>query len=343
MATAKSDDESEERSDPVTQERPGVYGHVLGAARRRGQARAESGEMAIENVAAREPITVPGETVELDQFRPSDLELTDTRDSSETGLGSENTNHRADLMVVSLPAPPRVPNLTRAGEPLSELLSASLLDAPHSLRPDSLPVRSGPSWLLLGCVAVCSFIIAAAGVVALREPAASQSAPPLTVQPLVGPQPEEPSGFARYAAEDAAKQAALAAKQAAEQAARQQNVPIALPATESGRALSARVPEAALLQEQAVGSSLARPSARFDAAGRADVASVEGSRRARRRARTEHAPSVEQPVALSEPAASAAPPEVTAQAASVESAAPVAPAAEPTVAPDELPPNPYAQ
>lgn len=220
MATAKSDEDGEQRPHPLSQERPGVYVHHVGSSRRRGAGRAESGEITIEAASA-EPITVPGETVEIEQIRESGVHLEGDATQGREG-SSENTNHRADLMIVNLPAPPRVPSVGLSGSPLPEQRSASLLDAPQSLRPDTYAPRRGPSWLLLGCVAALSAIIAAAVVVALRQPVEPQETRVVAPEPAVEASPAAPSGFARYAAEDEARQRAaqLAAEEARAEAER---------------------------------------------------------------------------------------------------------------------------
>jgi hypothetical protein len=89
---------------------------------------------------------------------------------------AENTNHGTDLLAMSIPPPPRLPSFTGLEreidtEPPSPLeRSASLLDAPYSLRPapESTPAAR-PSFTLLAFVAAFSAIIVTAGLVALRD------------------------------------------------------------------------------------------------------------------------------------------------------------------------------
>jgi hypothetical protein len=100
---------------------------------------------------------------------------------------SENTNDRPDLLGVSIPPPPRLPSFSSSIKPEREIAtdppahSASLLDAPHSLRPGAeFTPAARPSNTLLAFVGVCSAIIVMAGLVALRdvtksEPAASSA------------------------------------------------------------------------------------------------------------------------------------------------------------------------
>jgi hypothetical protein len=104
--------------------------------------------------------------------RPVDFESMRTREAA-----SENTNDRPDLLGVSIPPPPRLPSFTRLERdietdppPALPLSGASLLDAPHSLRPgpESTPAAR-PSFTLLAFVAAFSAIIVSAGLVALRE------------------------------------------------------------------------------------------------------------------------------------------------------------------------------
>jgi hypothetical protein len=103
--------------------------------------------------------------------RPVDFDSLRAREAE-----SENTNDRPDLLGMSLPPPPRLPSFSSplraerdiATDPPAH--SASLLDAPHSLRPsaESTPAARSSSTLLF-FVAVFSAIIVMAGMVALRE------------------------------------------------------------------------------------------------------------------------------------------------------------------------------
>jgi len=307
MATAKGDEDSEQRPHPLAQDRPGVYVHMVGSPRRRGAARAESGEIAVE-ASRNEPITVPGETVESEIVRQSGVSFEGAGLAADPP--SENTNDRPELMAVSLPAPARVPNMTLSGQPLPEAPSASLLDAPHSLRPDTRPSpRSGPSWPMLGLVGTLSAIIAAAAVVALRQPVAKQPVEAQLVQPPpADEQVEQPSGFARYAADHAARQEA--AQEAAAQAAK------------NASTISAAAPA---------------PNA---------VPQTTATTRVRTAKPAAVAPAVAQPAAVAPADAPSSPAEPASQPA-VANADPAAPAPEPAPADSDsdgpLPPNPYEQ
>jgi hypothetical protein len=211
MATAKSDDDGDDRQPhPLAQNRPGVYVQVVGTPRKR---KAERARLDVEAASAAPPAESAGPAresladgeqrssgVEPSPRVPSagapeqvsgtrSLEPEARRDYSfgsaaphsaapvelvtAPGAGSENTNHRADLMKV--PGPPRMPSISLSGAPLPpKQQGASLLDAPRSLRPDSLPTEKKTSWALLAFVATLSAIITAAAVVAVRE----RSGPP---------------------------------------------------------------------------------------------------------------------------------------------------------------------
>lgn len=103
--------------------------------------------------------------------RPVDFESLRTRQAE-----SENTNDRPELLGMSIPPPPRLPSFSSPAKSEREIAtdppahSASLLDAPHSLRPmaDSTPAARS-STTLLAFVGVFSAIIVMAGLVALRE------------------------------------------------------------------------------------------------------------------------------------------------------------------------------
>jgi hypothetical protein len=216
MATAKSDDEAEERQPhPLAQNRPGVYVQVVGTPRKRKaeQARREA-DAASAPPQAEQVLSYGQELPEQDTARPSGVESSARAHAASaeqfgapesfgaaprreepsgfgsraeahgsrsapavevmaavSGADSENTNHRADLMKV--PGPPRMPSISLSGAPLpAKEMGASLLDAPRSLRPDSLPSEKKTSWALLAFVATLSAIITAAAVVAVREKSA---------------------------------------------------------------------------------------------------------------------------------------------------------------------------
>jgi hypothetical protein len=245
MATAKSDDEAEERQPhPLAQNRPGVYVQVVGTPRKRKAERARrEADAASAPPQAEQALSYGQESPEQDTARASGVEpnarthaasgeqlggaesfgaaprreepsgfgsRAEARPSHSapaveamavSGAGSENTNHRADLMKV--PGPPRMPSISLSGAPLpAREAGASLLDAPRSLRPDSLPTEKKTSWALLAFVATLSAIITAAAVVAVREksaPAALDARGPAPAQKIdqargsVGPQQVEPA------------------------------------------------------------------------------------------------------------------------------------------------------
>jgi hypothetical protein len=215
MATAKSDDDADERQPhPLAQNRPGVYVQVVGTPRKRKAERARrEAEVASAPPQAEQELAHGRESPDQDTARPSGVEpnarthaaaAPEQRAGSESfgagarreepsgfgsrasrsaptvevtgvsGPDSENTNHRADLMRV--PGPPRMPSISLSGAPLpAQEAGASLLDAPRSLRPDSLPAEKKTSWALLAFVATLSAIITAAVVVAVREKSAPEA------------------------------------------------------------------------------------------------------------------------------------------------------------------------
>jgi hypothetical protein len=145
-----------------------------------------SSEPPPERVADAQPAALEAdETEEEDDGRKSGERPVDSESMRAREAASENTNHSAALMGLSIPPPPRLPSFARAERDIDTdppLHSASLLDAPHSLRPapESTPAAR-PSVTLVAFVAVFSAIIVSAGLVALRELASDDSPKSATV------------------------------------------------------------------------------------------------------------------------------------------------------------------
>jgi hypothetical protein len=238
MASLSSDDDdSEDRSHPLAQERPGVYVQVVSPRRKRERRSVpqEAAKPAVNPQPASRVTPVPegrisavGEVISSAQdgalgsvlesaldaqprtsrprFDPR-VELDSNVDphadphaerpsgerqvvSEQPGPGylrrSENSNGRSDLVVVTLPPPPRVPSympqalIPSQPETPAEYLGPSVLDAPTSMRARhgeaEVPARR-VSWAVLGLVVALSAIVASALLVALRAPSADVALP----------------------------------------------------------------------------------------------------------------------------------------------------------------------
>jgi hypothetical protein len=111
--------------------------------------------------------------VDSDSLRAREREADSESCSHAEARTSTNARHSAALMGIGIPPPPRLPNFAPSEHDIDTdppLHSASLLDAPHSLRPAPESTPAGrPSVTLVAFVAVFSAIIVSAGLVALRE------------------------------------------------------------------------------------------------------------------------------------------------------------------------------
>jgi hypothetical protein len=237
MASPSSDDE-EERSHPLAHERPGVYVQVMSPRRRKSrtsmpEASAEQSgvskaptepsdavrvlavaevlvpiqaqalgsllESALDAQPQAQPVG-PAAVEPSDSDRPSgEREIVTERPSGYARQRSENSNARgSDLVVVTLPPPPRLPSFLPPGfqaEPLARGggMPPSLLDAPTSLRPQEHVAPRGRSWLVLAFVVALSAIIASALMVALRDSGDAEGNTSVTEQGVEqGAQPEPP-------------------------------------------------------------------------------------------------------------------------------------------------------
>lgn len=145
---------------------------------------------------------------------------------------SENSNGRTDMVVVTLPPPPRVPSFVPPGlisaqpegHAEAEYLGPSVLDAPTTLRPPAEP-PGRVSWGVLGLVIALSAIVASALLVALRAPSAPDpedyvptpvspfrvevTPPPRTLGPTPDPTPAAPARAIAAEPAPATKPAAL--------------------------------------------------------------------------------------------------------------------------------------
>jgi hypothetical protein len=294
MATAKSDDDADERQPhPLAQNRPGVYVQVVGTPRKRKAERARrEADAASAPPQAEQELSHGRESPDQDTARPSGVEPNvrtpaasapaqhagsesfgaGSRRAEPSGFGSrashsapsvevagvpgadsENTNHRADL--VRVPGPPRMPSISLSGAPLpAKEAGASLLDAPRSLRPESLPSEKKTSWALLAFVATLSAIITAAAVVAVREKSA--------------PEAPEARGSAPAQKIDHARAAVGAQQVEQRRAPSAEPAPVAAPAQQPGEAAPAAgesavapaAPAPVAAQPQAVPSAGSQPT-----------------------------------------------------------------------------------
>lgn len=214
MATAESDDETMEQSASPDEDAASAYRGLTESTSRRRILRAgpQRGELpAAAN--SMEPITVPGETVDMEIVR-----VRQSQPALESGLPqgveSDSVPPRTDLLALHLPGPPRMPDIDLLGQPRGEgrgrQRGASLLDAAPSLHAEPRAQRKAGSWLLVTGLAALTTVIAAAAVVALRDdhPPLDKPLGQASSAPEVRAEEPELSGFARYVAEDAAKQRA---------------------------------------------------------------------------------------------------------------------------------------
>lgn len=196
MASLKSDPHSETRARSLTHDRPGLYVQVVSPRRRKSQAPApvelvEAHPTVVPDQERAAAITVAGETVrtewvpEDEPFAPSlqDGAAHSFRTTEGSVRPQEHEYGRPDLVVVSLPAPPRLPSISLSGAPLSASPRDARLSTAASPKPAKPPTIRARSWGQIAAVALPSTIIAAALVVFLREEPSPTAEPSSSLAP----------------------------------------------------------------------------------------------------------------------------------------------------------------